>query len=289
MLATEFLSEMKARGQIQSAQTVYTDADLITIANRVIATYITPKFISTRQRWFQCQKDYTLDGVTRRFRLPRRAAGGRVYDIKVTDNGREYSLNQVPPQDVSSLRQGFYLEDGDIYLTGQSPPTGIMSVFYPIMPSVMSVTAPVAPATISAVGGSSVTVTPAPGNGTYDVVRANGSMRVVTPNMFISTVTGTDNDCGDYSRFQVGDLIVTPAADLSGISRYFPFQDDFIEWVMLKTISTFLKSRGFYSEASEMNDDLIEAEKNAMMLIDPRVTDKEQVIGGMEALGWRTW
>lgn len=48
MLATELLTEIKRKGQIQEAETVLTDADIIALANRELQVVIFPKIMSLR-------------------------------------------------------------------------------------------------------------------------------------------------------------------------------------------------------------------------------------------------
>ena len=69
MLVSEFLTNLKRRGQIQAAQTVLTDADFIGFANDEMKTVICPKILSLRDNYFRAQQDYALTGK-RRYRLP---------------------------------------------------------------------------------------------------------------------------------------------------------------------------------------------------------------------------
>lgn len=48
MLVTEFLTNLKARGQYQAAQTVLTDTDYIRFANDEMRMVICPKILSVR-------------------------------------------------------------------------------------------------------------------------------------------------------------------------------------------------------------------------------------------------
>lgn len=94
MLATELLIEIKRKGQIQEAETVVTDDDLIALANRELEVVIFPKIMSLRENYFLSQKDYVI-GTSRRFRLPPRIMGDRISQVLVINGPESYSLPQT--------------------------------------------------------------------------------------------------------------------------------------------------------------------------------------------------
>lgn len=110
MLVSEFLTNLKRRGQYQAAQTVLSDDDLIAFANDEMRMVICPKILSLRDNFFQGMKDYTLT-AGRRYRLPLRTLGSRISHIFIIDSsGNQYDLPQVPntakPNNAST---GFYV------------------------------------------------------------------------------------------------------------------------------------------------------------------------------------
>jgi hypothetical protein len=110
MLVSEFLTNLKRRGQYQANQTVLTDADYIAFANDEMRMVICPKILSVRQDFFAGQKDYTLT-ASRRYRLPPRILGGRINRITILDGSSSaYDLQQLSADFKNdSASKGFYL------------------------------------------------------------------------------------------------------------------------------------------------------------------------------------
>ena len=110
MLVTEFLTNLKRRGQIQAAQTVLSDSDFIAFANDEMRLVICPKILSLRDNFFRGQKDYTLTG-SRRYRLPNRILGSRISSVTIIDGANaQYDLVQLPSTaKPSNADTGFYV------------------------------------------------------------------------------------------------------------------------------------------------------------------------------------
>lgn len=276
MLASELLTEIKRKGQIQSAQTVISDTDLIAMANRELQQVIAPKIVSLRDNYFSCQKDYSLSG-RRRYRLPPRILGDRIDLIKILDgSGAEYNLIQTTRNERSYLRQGFYVTEGDIVLTGDLP-TGTMRVFYSCRPALMVVGATTT--AISSVSSGSFAVTIA--NGTYDAIRANQPYRTISPNISVTGNVGTNSDSSDYELFQAGDFVI--AQDQS---PYVPLEETMCDWLSQRTVMRYHEYLGHVEEMQLAGAKLADIERDIMALLSPRVSDQPKVVQGMESLGW---
>lgn len=279
MLVTELIADIKRKAQMQQAQTVITDADLVAWANRQLQNVICPKLLSLRQSYFQGQKDYALS-YKRRYRLPPRILGDRISLIKIIDtNGGQYNLIQTSINERSTNRQGFYVTQGDIILTGDLP-TGTMRVFYPIRPPLMTASGGLG-YPINSVGTSNFTSTTAP-NGNKQVIRSGSPYRTVSPSVTIASSTGIDNDSTDYERYQVGDLVIN-----YNETGYVPLQDQLCDWLAQRVYMRYLQALGHNEQLGAAGSKLADIEKDMMALLSPRVENQPKVILGMQSLGWR--
>lgn len=288
---SEFLSDLKLRGQIQSNQRVFADADLLTIANREIRMVIVPKILSLRERYFSGYKDYTISSK-RRYRLPPRCAGGRVFDIKIYPDGlanptTEYSLKQNHPSDIDRGQAGFYIDGDDIVLNSGQDATGAMRVFYPIRPPLM-VASPAVSTTISSVSGVLVTMASPPVAGTYECIRNSNGNTTITPSLVSpagSVAADTDDLSGDTTeRFAYGDIVCT-----SGQTPNVPLPDELTDWLSQRTLMRYLEILGHADEVALAGAKLQDIEKDAMAFLSPRIENEEKYVADKETLGWRMW
>lgn len=164
MLVSEFLTNLKRRGQYQANQTVLADNDYIAFANDEMRMVICPKIMSVRENYFLGQRDYAL-GSSRRIRLPPRILGGRISKVVNIIGGEHRELIQTSiSTNLLSGQDGYFMSEGAIVLTGFIP-SGVLRVFYGIRPPKMVTTAYVSK-TITAVGTSTITASSATADGT---------------------------------------------------------------------------------------------------------------------------
>jgi hypothetical protein len=283
MLATELVTEIKRKGQIQQAETVITDDDLIALANRELEVVIFPKIMSLRENYFLAQKDYAI-GTSRRFRLPRRIMGDRISQVIVINGNENYALPQSNSTVLSKETQtGFYMSEGEIIITGTMP-TGTLRIVYPCRPPLMVLTPnPSTYKSISAVGANSVTSVESGLTGTLEVIRGNPPHRTVSPRVSFAAGVGTDLDCStDYTRYDTFDFSITQNA-----SPYVPLEETLMDWLTQRVVMRYYEMFGHQQEMMLAGEKLKDIEKDVMAMLSPRVENEPKTISNMEILGWR--
>lgn len=287
---SEFLSDLKLRGQIQSNQNVLSDADFLTLANRELQMVLVPKILSVRERYFSGFKDYSI-GAGRRVRIPPRAAGGRLFDLKFYPNGLAdtqscYSIKMNHASDVDRGQSGFYLDGDDLVLNSGAESSGVLRVYYPIRPPKM-VTAASASTTIASVSGSSITLAVSQSAGTYEAIRTSNGCMTISPNLSVNGTAASDTDdkSSDVTgRFAAGDIVCT-----ANQSANVPLPEELVDWLSQRVLLRVLEALGHAEEATLAGNKLGDIEKDALALLSPRIENSEKVILDKEALGWRLW
>ena len=280
MLVTQFVTQVKRKLQLVSAQTVITDADIVAWANRQLQMVICPKILSVRQNYFLGQKSYPISGT--RYRLPPRILGNRITIVKVIDgNGGQYTLTPTSIAQKANYRQGYYIQQGDIVLTGQVPSSGVIVVWYPIRPPLMSATATAVGTVLSSTTQVNASLAL---SGDYEIIRSGSPYRTISPKVnFSGSALGYDSDYGDeYNRFAAGDIIIT-----ANSTHIVPLEEQLCDWLSQRTAMRALQALGHSTELGIMGSKLADIEKDSLALISPRVQDQPKVVIGMQALGWR--
>ena len=96
------LSSIRARITIPAAQNLFTDTNLLLLANDELRTVILPMIMQLHSEFFVYSKDYQLDGTTVSFDIPPESIGSNLRDVTiVTQSGTagtldsEYSIPMI--------------------------------------------------------------------------------------------------------------------------------------------------------------------------------------------------
>jgi hypothetical protein len=272
---TELLASVKRRANIPSASGVFGDAELLTMANEELRTYIVPLVLKHREDYWLASDIQTLTSSTS-YPIPPRAVGGKLAELSVLDatGVHEYNLPRVSASDLQEASSGFYMDGMGVRLflpNGQTPTIlgTTLRMRYYVRPGVLVATTSAAvvssisgwPA-ITLSGGYATLTTP----GTYDCVGLASPFAMKTT--FTGSITGATLTAttGDAARFAVGDWICN--TDTSPVVQApVEFHDLLAQKVAIKV----LESKGMTEKLGSAREELGRMETDASNLITPRV------------------
>ena len=272
---TELLASVKRRANIPSASGVFGDAELLTMANEELRTYIVPLVLKHREDYWLASDIQTLTSSTS-YPIPPRAVGGKLAELSVLDatGVHEYNLPRVSASDLQEASSGFYMDGMGVRLflpNGQTPTIlgTTLRMRYYVRPGVLIATTSAAvvssisgwPA-ITLSGGYATLTTP----GTYDCVGLASPFAMKTT--FTGSITGATLTAttGDAARFAVGDWICN--TDTSPVVQApVEFHDLLAQKVAIKV----LESKGMTEKLGSAREELGRMETDASNLITPRV------------------
>lgn len=121
---TDLISSIKIRCMMPSVQELFSDADICRIAGEVLRTKIVPEILKTNEEFFVTSADQAIVAGTSAYRIPARAAWGKLRDVTGVDTaGTEYELRRYEPSDVrdggtptTGEPSGYYLQHDQVVL-----------------------------------------------------------------------------------------------------------------------------------------------------------------------------
>lgn len=137
------LNSIKARITIPSSQNLFTDSDILLLANEELESVIVPMIMRIRWEFFVTFIDHALDGTTE-FPFPASAIAGNIRDVTVVDNnGNERQLSLISQELRTSgglwpaafNAEGFFIRGNTIYLTSDIQQGSSLRVYYPRRPN----------------------------------------------------------------------------------------------------------------------------------------------------------
>ncbi len=137
------LKSIKARITIPSSQNLFTDDDLLLLANEELESVIVPMIMRIRWEFFVTFIEYDLDGTTE-FPFPANAVAGSLRDVTVIDNNkneRQLSLISQKLRTSGGLwpsafnAEGFYIRGNTIFLTSDIQQGAKLRVYFPRRPN----------------------------------------------------------------------------------------------------------------------------------------------------------
>jgi hypothetical protein len=232
------LDSIKVRAAVPEAQNTFEDNDLLRFANEEMSLLLLPAILDLREEFYV----YTPDPITipsnNRIKIPYRAVGGKVRDIRLVDSTNpenisapliwifpeqrdEYTFNLNGGN--SNAIRGFYIESGDIVLVPlQADNTNLkLSISYYLSPNDLVTSdrvATVVDTGVDSMGNRMITVDQIPENitigSTIDIIEhipqyktLKIDIQVVNINTATNTITISSDDVPD--NFSIGDYICT--------------------------------------------------------------------------------
>jgi hypothetical protein len=145
---TELLASIKRAITMPASQIRFTNADLLAMADEETVRLIVPMITSIRQEFFVVKEDITLVADQDKYKIPYRAVGRTLREIKITDTARNtrYTIPFISPEDTQYVNYnptstgdvlGFTIRGDDIVIlpTPSSSTNQIIEAYYELAPA----------------------------------------------------------------------------------------------------------------------------------------------------------
>lgn len=279
---TTLLDDIRTGGMFPAASTaLFTDADLLRLADREMQTGIVPLILGVREDYFSTYTDVaiTSGAGTQDIRIPYRAIGGKLQNVALMGNGNDWRY--IPRLDVTCLENsngGFYVSGNVLTLWNPignwNASSARLSYFLRpnklVLTTAVGVVATVTPAT------KVVTVTSAPAgwptaSAPYDFVRAKPGYESLGIDQYATRSSTTLT----FATALPADLAVGDYVCLPEESPVPQIPSEFHPVLAQRVICKALEAINDASGLGPAQAKLIEMQHAAMAMICPRV-DGEQ-------------
>lgn len=130
LTTADLLTEVKLRGNIPDTSdpdSANADTNILRLATSIIWSRLVPAILSIREDFYTTTTEYTIAADDARYRIPSRAVGGVLRDVRVVSGTAERSLPVIPPerrrQTSAGSVEGYYVENDELILYPK-PSTG---------------------------------------------------------------------------------------------------------------------------------------------------------------------
>lgn len=273
----------RAKRPSASADDKISDTDILALADEEIGNTILPMMLRASEEYYVRYEDLTPDS-NGQVRIPSRAVAGAVRDItRLDDNGNEYSLPEIPLEDIGlynrtnsswwSNRMGYtFIGDKIQLLPKETVGTQSVRVWYAWRPGRLVKTTSNQVSAVTAIGSTTqltVAATPISTGEAIDIVQANPNFDLLLSNNSNTTVagnnitiTGVDLSLLDVA---VGDYVcetgVTPIVHVPADMQHILTESVVVRCLMLA---------GDYEAMQYHESKLRQSTQNAMSMYDPR-------------------
>ncbi len=308
VLYDDVISSAKARTIFPTSQITLTDTNLLAYLEAIVRLEITSLIDEVNQEFFVRDTFVPLVASTSEYRIPYRALGRSLREIKFYDSSsnRYLDMAMIKLEDAYGLLtnggnfgaqfSAFYLKGDKIVLVPDVPSsvsaTAGLKLWYKLIPS-YPCTANNA-AKVLSVSSPSVVVDLVPSNlsiGTLvDFIEGTAGCELYSFDKAITNISGTTLtfDPADIpTDLTAGDYI--SLAQTSPVVNMIP--DETQGLIANKLAQLILKSIGDEVGANAINSDIAIQERQMLKMIAPRVTGKPQIIINRHSLtrGGRNW
>ncbi len=170
----------------------FSNAEMLTIMNDETKLVINPLIMKLQEEFLLQTKDYTIVSGSS-YRLPKRALGGKLRDVKIFDGTNYQNLNRLFEEDRASNPVGYYLNRNSLELSGEFTAQTLRVTYY-LAPSQLVLSSAVA-VIASIDSATQVTVTALPTtistNTQIDFVQSSGQYDLLAIDQTVSGVAGT--------------------------------------------------------------------------------------------------
>lgn len=170
----------------------FTNAEMLTIMNDETKLVINPLVMRLQEEFLLQTKDYTIVSGSS-YRLPKRALGGKLRDVKIYDGTNYQNLNRLFEEDRANNPVGYYLNRNSLELSGDFTAQTLRVTYY-LTPSQLVLTTAVA--TIASIDSATqITVTSLPStistSTQIDFIQSTGQYDLLAIDQTISSIAGT--------------------------------------------------------------------------------------------------
>ena len=273
----QMLESIKMRARIPASQTTYTDAKLRRLIDEELELHVLPRLMKVRENYFLVEEDESIVSGTAEYRIPDRAAGGKISVLKMVDaQDNEKLMHQIPYEDALNYQNGdyneprFYIKGNNIVLVPTpNRSTDRLRWGYYRKPSscvelsavgtITNIDTSLNKITVSAMPSTITSSTP------VDLVRSSGGFECLAINQSVAVVGNTATFSSLPAGLEVGDYLClaeeTPVPQIPA---------DIHSYLTLRVAKVVLEGLGFLKEADNFEKDLKLAESIFDSLLTPR-------------------
>lgn len=289
MLTTDLVTSIQRRAAIPNAQITFDSADFYSIIDEQIESKLIPLILANLEEYYVADFPYNITSGQNQYPIPTRAIAGKLRDVQVISSSDPESITPLDRLQIEDLfsstsssyrvlikKSGFYIKGNSIYMYPTPTNTqNIINLEYYIRPNASVDPSVCAQITAINTGLKQVTVAAVPANITtstpVDLVKANPGFECTAIDQVITNIAGgvltlsgslpTQLLVGDYvCQSKQSCVVQVPQELLPLLAQYCTVQ--------------VLSSQGDAQSLADAQKELDKLEKNAMMLISPRVDGK---------------
>lgn len=284
MNSEQLISALKIHGSFPASDDLFSDADFLSLFNHQMKVEIIPMMLKLNEEFFLQYKDFTItSGST--YRVPTRAIGSKIRDLKYVDGSGNYSeilrrYEEDRPQGLS----GYYMQRNSVELSSDFN-SGTLRMKYFARPSTLVLTTSCAQITVIDTATNTITVSATPStmtNGTLvDFVQNLNPYDLLVMDQAITSVSGTTLIFASLpDDLVVGDWICIPT------ESPVPMVPEEMHPVLIQSaLCKTLSSQKDKSYDAELNT-LMRVKEDAINMLDPRVENSGNKVQTGKLLGY---
>lgn len=284
MDSSELISALKVHGSFPTSDDLFSDADFLSLFNHQMKVEIIPMMIKLNEEFFVQYKDFTItQGAS--YRMPSRAIGAMIRDLKVVDgSGNQTAIARLFEEDRPANMSGYYIVRNSIELSSDFTANTLRMKYF-ARPSKLVLTTDCAQVVSVDYNTSSVVVSSVPtdyANGMLaDFVQNNNPYDLLGMDYTITGISGTTINFASLPMgIEAGDWLCT--ANESPV----PMVPDELHPVLVQSaLCKTLSSKKDKSYRDEL-DTLMRVKEDAINMLDPRVQDNSNKIRTGKLLGY---
>lgn len=195
MNTTELISALKIHGSFPTSNDLFSTSDFLVLFNHQLKAVITPMMLKLNEEFFLQSKDFTITQGGA-YRIPRRAVGAIIRDLKVVDSSGNVSppLMRLYEEDRYKGLSGYYMLRNSVELS-DSYSTGTLRMSYLARPNTLVATSACGQITSINTGTNQVVVSAAPStfitNVAVDLIQNNNPYDLLAMDSVLAAVSGT--------------------------------------------------------------------------------------------------
>jgi hypothetical protein len=291
----DIITSAKRRADMPTATGFITQAEMVSICDEELQTYVVPLITSQREDYFVAHYDVALTANVIAYRLPTRAVGQALLDVwRISPTSELLPFPRLSRGDLANAPRGFYL-DGNVLMLGIENPALVgelgpaLRMSYYQRPNTLVATSAVAVAQVVNPGTKTITTAGAvpgtfSGASTFDIIRGRPGFE----NLGVDLTASAGGSSVVFSAALPGDTAVGDVIAIAGQSNIPQIPDALHPLLAQRVALKLLESKGDNENAKTCADVLRRMEADAVKLISPRVANKAEVIVNRGGL-FRNW
>lgn len=211
MNTTELINTLKIKGSFPTSDDLFSPDDFLKLFNHQLKVDIVPLLIRLNEEFFLQYVDFSVSQGSS-YRIPKRAIGAKIRDLKMVDANNNYTnIDRLFEEDRNSGKSGYYISRNSIELTPNYT-SNTLRMKYFARPSTLVLTSSCAQVTSIDTNLNQVVVSGVPSTFTastvVDFVQNNNPYDLLGMDYSISSVSGTTLTFSSLpSGLEIGDWI----------------------------------------------------------------------------------